>query len=370
MPKVLQIQKGVEEATRELLEALLTTNKVRGVVTLTKRQASGDVGYSLITRAEDLERAEPLYPLMPANAGKILSRLTLAAPLEEPIAAVMKPCELRSFAELVKRAQGSMENVVLISTTCPGVFPLAKSLNGDMSDALPEYWESAKKTAINLETRPACQACRYFIPDAADLIISLLGESDLDKNCRIYVNSEKGAQFAQVLGGSMQERELGGQDIELLKTNRLEARTQQFGQLESDASGITGLVKIFGKCIGCHGCSSVCPICYCDVCFFDSKENESSAFVFENELDKKGATRLPSGTIFFHLGRLSHMSVSCTGCGMCADVCPVGIPVSTVFSKVGDSVQKAFDYTPGRDPEESIPFAVFKEEEFGEVGEQ
>jgi hypothetical protein len=54
---------------------------------------------------------------------------------------------------------------------------------------------------------------------------------------------------------------------------------------------------------------------------------------------------------------------------MCADVCPVDIPVSTIFSLVGESVQGAFGYTPGMDVEEEIPFATYKEEEFTEVGE-
>lgn len=64
------------------------------------------------------------------------------------------------------------------------------------------------------------------------------------------------------------------------------------------------------------------------------------------------------------------MSVSCIGCGMCTDVCPVDIPVSTIFSRVGESVQKIFDYRPGMDVEEVLPFAVYKEEEFQEIGEQ
>ena len=140
--------------------------------------------------------------------------------------------------------------------------------------------------------------------------------------------------------------------------------------METETKGIEGIIKFFGKCIGCHGCGSVCPLCYCDLCFFDSQQNESLPVAYESEMERKGGTRVPAGTIFYHLGRLAHMSVSCTGCGMCADVCPVNIPVSTLFSKVGESVQKAFAYSPGLDVEEPVPFAIYKEEEFTEIGEQ
>ena len=370
MPKVLQIKKGVEETMRDFLQYLLTENKVKGVISLTKRQSTQDVGYSLITQAEDLEEARPLYPLMPANGGKILARLTMTAPSKEPLAAVLKPCELRSFIELVKRAQGNLENILLISLTCPGVFPLEKSLNGDLENAIPEYWNQTQNADLIPGTRPTCQSCLHFTPHNAALVISLVGENNLDKSCRIFLTSNKGSEFAQGLGGSVQEQELESKDTELLRRKREADRTKRFEQIAAEASGISGIVKTFGKCIGCHGCSSVCPICYCDLCFFDSRENESSPFVFENDLERKGATRLPSGTIYFHLGRLSHMSVSCTGCGMCADVCPVDIPVSTVFAKVGESVQKAFDYTPGMSIEETVPFAIYKEGEFAEVGEK
>ncbi|MFC2142345.1 4Fe-4S binding protein [Acidobacteriota bacterium] len=369
MSKVLHIQKGVEEAARDLLEYLLTENKVRGVVTLMKRHATQDVGYSLITRGDELKEARPLYPLMPANGGQILSRLTLTEPWKEPLAAVVKPCELRSFIELVKRNQGNLDNILLISLSCPGVYPLDKSSNGDVEEALPGYWDQTRSADIIPDSRPTCQSCLHFTPHNADLIISLVGEQDLDKNCRIFLNSAKGTEFAQGINGSVHEQELETPDIGLLRSKREAERTKRFEQIESEASGITGIINTFGKCIGCHGCSNACPVCYCDLCFFDSHENESSPFVFESELEKKGATRLPTGTIFFHLGRLSHMSVSCTGCGMCADVCPVDIPVSTIFSMVGESVQRAFDYTPGINAEEAVPSAIYKEDEFTEIGE-
>jgi len=38
-----------------------------------------------------------------------------------------------------------------------------------------------------------------------------------------------------------------------------------------------------------------------------------------------------------------------------------------IFKKVGESVQKMFDYIPGKDAEEDIPLVTFKEEEFAEV---
>ena len=75
-------------------------------------------------------------------------------------------------------------------------------------------------------------------------------------------------------------------------------------------------------------------------------------------------------TMLFHLTRLSHMAVSCVGCGMCTSGCPAELPVGLVFRAVGRSLQELFDYLPGRDVEEPLPLITFREDEWTDVGEE
>ena len=87
-----------------------------------------------------------------------------------------------------------------------------------------------------------------------------------------------------------------------------------------------------------------------------------------DELDQRGGLRLPVGTIYYHVGRMLHVSLSCVGCGMCSDACPVNIPVASIFTRLAGSVQGMFDYLAGRDAEEKIPTSTFEAEELKEVG--
>jgi formate dehydrogenase subunit beta len=112
MAKVIKMNKGAEQCLLELLKFLLESGKVRGVFTLSKLGENGGVAYSLITDPARLEAALPLFPLMPADAAKVLSRLTLVEPADKPIAAVVRPCELRALTELIKRSQGSLDNLL------------------------------------------------------------------------------------------------------------------------------------------------------------------------------------------------------------------------------------------------------------------
>ena len=351
MPEGLKVNRGTEETMRELLRSLLEGGRVSGVLALGRTgDAEQGVACSLFTDPDAFGAdgtACPLLPFMPANAGGVLSRLTLKGPLTEPIAAVVKPCEMRAFIELVKLNQCSLDNILLISSTCGGVYPLDTGANGGLEKKLPGYWDSKRCWQMAGSSMPV--------------------EADLDVQCTLYLNTEKGAAFVdglEGLEGTPLSGELESESIQRLHGQREAFREELFAGVEV---GLKGLVRTFGRCIGCHACKTMCPICYCQLCYFDSQDCERSPEFYEGELARKGGLRVPPNTVFFQLGRLSHTSISCVGCGMCTDVCPADIPLSTLFSKVGASVQALFDYQPGKDVTEEIPLRTFEEEELVQV---
>jgi len=368
MPDARVINKGAEEATRELLRSLLESGQVSAVLALGRTGSGGEgVAYFLFTDPAAFEAdgaACPLLPFMPANAGGLLSRLTLQGPPSEPVAAVVKPCELRALIELVKLNQCSLENILLISSTCSGVYPLDLGVDGALEKKLPGYWEAVKRGELDEDVRPTCRACVNFVPENADITIALLGEADLDTRCTLHVNTEKGAAFVEDLEGTAPSGELESEPVQRALGQREAFREELFAGVEV---GMQGLIRTFGRCIGCHACKTVCPICYCRLCHFDSQDSEHPPEFYEGELDRKGGLRVPPDTVFFQLGRMAHMSISCVGCGMCTDVCPADIPLSTLFAKVAASAQALFEYRPGRDVAEEIPLRTFEEEELAQV---
>jgi formate dehydrogenase subunit beta len=370
MAKALKIKKRTEEGIIDFLEFLLQSEKIKGIFTLKKMNEDGAVAYSLITRLDELKKAVPLYPFMPVNAGKALSSFTLKTATEEPVAAVLRPCELRAFIELVKRAQGSLDNILLISLTCGGVFPLKSLKNGNLKNHQTSYWENVKKAEMDHDIRGTCQSCKDFMPQLADMTIATVGMKDIDQECVILLNTKKGEDHAANAPGNITADIMENGNIEKLQKLREKQEKNLYENIDSHGVNPHAFIKTFAACLGCHACSHSCPICYCILCDFDSKTFDYQPQNFLAEIVQKNGIKVPPGNIFFHLGRMSHMAVSCVHCGMCSDVCPVNIPVATVFSRVGDSLQKVFNYIPGRDKEEPVPSGTYKEKEFAEVGEQ
>jgi len=367
MPKALKINKSAEEGLKELLKSLMENGRIKGVLTLRKIGEYGAVNYSLVTNPDNIDSTVPLFPSMPVNVAKHLSLLTLKEAATEPIAAVLRPCELRAFVELVKREQGSLENFLLISSTCGGVYPLEMVVEGSIEKKLPQYWEAVKQGEAAPDIRLACKADEYFVPYTADMTVSLLGNKNIDEETVIFLNTEKGEGFAKAISGKFSEEELDSAMIERIRTKRKAEKEKLSDKVELKNLGIDEVTKTFSRCIGCHNCSKVCPACYCHVCFFETETSEHGPVYYETELEKMGYVSMLSDTTFYHLVRLFHVSASCTACGQCADVCPANIPLWAISLKVGEAVQKAFEYLPGKDIEEGLPITTFMPEEFARI---
>ena len=370
MSEALKLNKGLEEGVLDLLTKLLDAGSVSGVFTLTKTNQDGAVAYSLITSGDILKQAAPFEPLMPVNAGRVLSTFTWDRAAPKPIAAVLRPCEIRAFMELVKRSQGSLENIVLISLTCGGVYPLKSLHSGHYSAHRSSYLENMEKAVVDPNIRSACKNCVDFVPYAADIIFTSVGSPKIADECTLILNTKKGIELGASIGGRPFTTELENDSVNTLKKSRSDGKKLFLEDYDKNRKGQEGLIKTFAACLGCHACSEACPICSCLLCTFDSKTCQYNPENILTDLDRKGGIKVPAGNLFFHIGRMSHMAVSCVKCGMCTDVCPVNIPVADVFCRVGESLQDVFEYDPGQDVTQAVPSGTYKEDEFVEIGEQ
>jgi len=326
--KALKISKPPDDAMKDILRFLLEKKKVQAVFTLSKIEGNG-YAYALISNKELLSNICPTFPLMPVNSAKMISRLTAVKAVELPVVVVLRPCELRALFELVKLEQ----------------------LGEDLE-----------------ELRESCRICENFVPDNADIVL-ITGGSQNNKASSVLMKTEKGEEFLKGLNDQFMEEDVELEGLDNVRNRRVELKKTVFSDLKTEDFGIQGLTRIFGRCINCHACSKACPICYCNLCHFEAGESESNPSTFEVDLNNRGALRLPTNTVFYHVGRLIHVTISCVGCGMCSDVCPTDIPVATVFTKIAERVQNSFSYVPGRNVEEKIPILTFERDELEELGE-
>ena len=368
MSATITIDQPLDQGVRTLLRTLLEKGAVRAVLTLRRLEGGGGVAHCLVTDTAALDDAYPLLPVMPAQGGQVLSHLTQEEPLKEPVAAIVRPCEVRSFFELIKRNKGSLDNLVLISPECPGVYPVQRAAGDPLEDDLDAYYTCAAQGKDVDGLRPVCSGCELFEPVGVDMTLRLVGRADLDKVLTVRLDSERAETMAKDLGlGKAMKDDKDPKGLVALREARAEGKALLREEMDFPGEDMSGFISTFGKCIGCHACSKVCPICYCQMCYFEAKAAAAGPTWWRNDLSKKGATRAPPGTVFFQVGRLLHMGISCVACGMCEDVCPVDIPIGRIFKLVGEASQGVFEYVPGRDPAEEIPIRTFVEDELHEV---
>jgi len=367
----------VQESTLQTIQGLLRTLMEKGVVDallVPLRLPAGNVAPALVTDPAVLATgggADPLAPMMPINAARAASNLTMTGH-QEKLGLVLRACEIRALVELVKFQQVSLDNVFIIGVDCLGTYQATDYQSiSDKSQLVDELLAGAVTGELEphegIEFRDACQMCEQPLPegDHVALTIGLVGV----EAGKVYLKaSEDWAEALELTAGDTPPGRASA--VEKLIAARTQARDAAFAEFRGRVNSMDGLLQQFSTCIRCHNCMINCPICYCRECIFRTPTFEHESQLYYQWAARKGAVRMLPDTLLFHLTRLNHMVTSCVGCGMCTEACPVDIPVGTVFRTVGQKVQAIFDYHPGRSLEEAAPVQEFREDELTALGKR
>jgi len=364
----------VTEAINHFLKSLLEKGMVKSILAPKVSADGASVLQALVSAPSEAESIDILAPVIPLNAASLLSDVTrLARSLGEgeaartepvPLAAVLRPCEWRAAVELTKLKQINLNGTIIITSDCYGALP-AKTYTDKRREGVEskEVYEKVRDGDFEEEMRAACLVCEYPTVSNSDITICFMG-SDMSDQLVLEANTEKGEKVLSELGlESVPSFDDHNKAVDEATGKREEAKKKMFQQVAENVAGLDNLLSLLANCVNCHNCMRACPICYCKECFFDSAAFEAEPGKYLSRAQKKGALRMPSDTLLFHLGRLNHMSSSCVACGSCEEACPNGVELLKVFKTVGNEVQKVFEYVPGRSFEEELPLATFREDE-------
>ncbi len=363
------------KSLQAFLKALLTQGFVDALLVAQHLPNKSAVMPTLVSDPEQLDRADPLAPAFPLNAAKVMSKLS-RRPLGATVGAVLRPCEIRAFVELIKLKQGSLDDVVLIGIDCLGTFRNLDYLSFVQEDALDSTMSFYRSMGCDgkgvvsdaFELSPSCRACEYPTPNEnADLAIGVLG-CDIDKGLIASANTSRGESILGKLNLPETREPAGRKEaIAALVEKRIAYRDRMFKETSEATATPEKLISYLSNCVNCYNCRVACPVCYCKECVFVTDVFDHEPAQYLKWAKRRGIIKMPTDTTFYHITRLAHMSTACIGCGQCSNACPNEIPVMQLFRTIASGTQKAFDYEPGQSLEDAPPLSAFREHEFSEV---
>jgi len=356
-------------ALQGLLAQVLAQPDIRALLVPCELPMKAMVMPTLVSDAQRLTAANPLAPAFPLNSARIVGRLT-RAPAGGKVAAMMRPCEIRGFIELVKLHQGRFDDLVIIATDCLGAFDnrsFAAYAGQDIAAATRRFVDSALEGRDAEKLATACRICEHPLPDGADLAIGLIGRTGGD-SLTVTAQSETGRDLLDRLdlpeGPPADDRDSATRQW---IDRRTAHRDEVFAATRQQTDSLEKLTAYLASCVNCYNCRVACPVCYCRECVFVTDVFDHEPAQYLGWAQRKGAVKMPTDTVFYHLTRLAHMSTACVGCGQCSNACPNDIPLAELFRSVAARTQSAFDYVAGRDREAKPPLSEFREQEFEEI---
>ena len=360
-------------ALQKFFEDILNTEEIKAILVPQHLPMKNMVMPALVTDPDYLKGVDPLAPAFPMNAAKIVSRLTRKS-MGTRVAAVLRPCEIRAFVELVKLKQARPDEVVLICIDCLGAYPnkdYARFIEQNGENSTAKFYQnilSGREGEIDgVSLAPACKACENPVAANADISIGLYG-IDIKDQLLIQSQTESGMNLLNQLKLSkMVEPASRKNTVADVIQKRTAYRDDLFIKTHEATDSLEKIATYFASCVNCYNCRVACPVCYCKECVFVTDVFNHDPEQYLRWASRKGVIKMPTDTLFYHITRLAHMSTACVGCGQCSNACPNDIPVMELFRTIAQDTQKAFDYEAGKSIDEDPPLSVFREDEFTEV---
>ena len=360
---------------RDFLGTLMRKTDLDAMLVATRLAVKNRIMPALISDPERLTEADPLSPAFAVNAAQQLARLT-RQPAGGRLAAVLRPCEIRAFNELVKLNQGRREDVVIVGLDCPGAlsntdFRAFADRHDSLDAATGAFWDQTvgdDPSAADGPLARACRSCTHPTPEMADMAVELFG-SVPGEELTVRALTDKGQDLLTKLDLSPAKSPPPERKsvIDGILTERNAFREQMLASVADATGSIQGLAAYLADCVNCYNCRVACPVCYCTTCVFTTDTFRHEPFQYLQWARRKGGVKMPTDTLFFHLTRMAHMSTACVGCGQCSNACPNDIPLADLFSAIGHHTQAAFDYHAGLDLAQPPPMSGFNAQEYDDV---
>ena len=304
---------------RDLLESLWQSQNLDNVL-LPLNGKSRSTGPKIIDDPNLIQRFNPFTPVMPLNAATFVPELVNRG---RKIAAVLRPCEMRTLLGFINLKDNSLKNLVTISVDCLGTLPLDEyewrakrkgSPKGLTQEALKLAGQGEK---ASFRYRAACQICKSPEASQADINIHVLG---LPVRQYLLINTIN----IDLFNTAFQSRALPANPTLQAQHTRVVSRLSERGHdtrlhilkglsgvLPKDIDSLTNLLEDCGKC---RSCMDNCPICSTN---FPHKNNANN-YIKEDILT---------------------WMISCSVCGVCEQSCPKHLPLTIIFAHIRERLE-------------------------------
>ncbi len=273
-----------------------------------KLLADGTVGV-VIGYEEGPRGARPAFVTDAADAGRLVfgprcvqNLATYLSPRRSHLrklgkkAVVVKGCDARSVAGLIREKQVARDEVVLIGVRCGGVLRCEKGKDEEL-------------TAETVADR--CARCDCPEPHLVDHLVG-------DPLPAPPVATRRAERIAEIETMSPDERwDYWTRELE--------------------------------RCVRCHACREVCPMCFCERCVADKSVPQWI------ESSPHGR-----GNLAWHLTRALHQAGRCSDCGECERACPADIPLGLLNRKLAQVVEERYAFRVTDDPAVPAPVGSYK----------